>query len=441
MERRQYLTGIGSGIGAMPLMARNGGATDHITVDIVDTTEPLEGGALLDVTAELENTGSSNERVELEFIVGEDEIVAGQRTVPVDAGSTRTVEFLQFRTYPVRVDESFPVRLETESDVAETTVEVDSVDPFDAQYAYPDRDQELTVQPGTKVLFEVDADLMEQQGITHWFVDGEYLITPMGPWPGTYFYDIGRDYFSYTFESAGSYLVDAAVTTDDWNAASRWEVTVTDDGAEPPTVDATRPATSELGTDETTTLELDISSTDTDLDRVVWWMTQSDVILGVSDVDGTSDTARIEIDGGCHTCQIEAWVIDENNVYTTVSPWQFEDYETSNDDDSEEEVSEEDVAVRILETNSPVTGGEMMTVTAELGNTGATDVTREVDLVVGHDPEVLDTHTVTVPADETEQFDLSFETYPVRQDEEFPVRVETGESADERSVYVYGTEA
>ncbi|WP_226008241.1 hypothetical protein [Natrinema salinisoli] len=199
-----------------------------------------------------------------------------------------------------------------------------------------------------------------------------------------------------------------------------------------------RPATSELAADESATLELEVSSGAAELDRVVWWLTQSDVILDVSDVAGDSDTASIEIDGGCHTCQIEAWVIDDNNAYTAVNPWVFEASDAADNDD---DTNEGNVAVRIQETNSPVTGGETLEVTAAIENTGSSEVTREVTLVVGNDPETVDSRMVTVPAGETVQLDLLFETYPVARDDEFPVRVEAGESTGERGVYVHGTES
>ncbi|WP_200840313.1 hypothetical protein [Natrialba sp. INN-245] len=336
MNRRQYLIGAGAGISALPIVSRRRKATDHISVEITETNTPLEGGDLLDMAGELENNGSGDERVELDFVVGEDEEVVSQRTIPVEARETREVDFLQFRTYPVRDDDSFPARLQTEADVAEITVDVLGVDEFDSQYAYPERDQELTVQPETRVHFEIDDELVENQGITHWYVDGEYITTPMGPRSSTYFYDVGREYFTYTFKSEGSYTVDAAVTTSVDNAASRWDVTVTDDGPEPPTVDGSRPDTSELGADESTTLELDVSTSDTDLDRVVWWMTQSDVILDVSDISGSSDTASIDIDGGCHTCRIESWAMDENNVCTVADPWEFEEYEPEDETPADE---------------------------------------------------------------------------------------------------------
>ncbi|PCR88744.1 hypothetical protein CP557_19805 [Natrinema ejinorense] len=61
--------------------------------------------------------------------------------------------------------------------------------------------------------------------------------------------------------------MDAAVTSDDGNTASRWEATVTDDGQKPPTVEIVRPATSELAARETTAPERDVSSDATELDQ------------------------------------------------------------------------------------------------------------------------------------------------------------------------------
>ena len=65
---------------------------------------------------------------------------------------------------------------------------------------------------------------------------------------------------------------------------------------------------------------------------------------------------------------------------------------------------------------------------------------KEVIKHVGDDPELVDSRTVTVPAGGTKQFELVFETYPVAQDDSFPVRVETGDSTDQRTVLAYGTE-
>ncbi|SEP76694.1 hypothetical protein [Natrinema salaciae] len=94
--------------------------------------------------------------------------------------------------------------------------------------------------------------------------------------------------------------------------------------------------------------------------------------------------------------------------------------------------------VTTLSTNAPVTGGERLEVTAVLSNAGDGPAGREVELVVGHDPTTVDTRAVTVGAGETVTVSLGYETYPVENDDEFPVRVRTGDDAAAQTVLVRG---
>lgn len=96
------------------------------------------------------------------------------------------------------------------------------------------------------------------------------------------------------------------------------------------------------------------------------------------------------------------------------------------------------LAVTGLETNAPVTGGDRLEVTAALANTGEGPASREVELVVGHDPTTVDTRSVAVDAGETTTVTLGYDTYPVANDDEFPVRVRTGDDGASQSVLVYG---
>ncbi|WP_254524259.1 hypothetical protein [Natrinema caseinilyticum] len=91
-----------------------------------------------------------------------------------------------------------------------------------------------------------------------------------------------------------------------------------------------------------------------------------------------------------------------------------------------------------LETNAPVTGGDRLEVTATLSNSAENPADREVELVVGDDPTTVDTKRVLVGAGETTTVSLGYETYPVRNDDEFPVRVATGDDTASRSVLVHG---
>ncbi|MFD1564254.1 CARDB domain-containing protein [Haloarchaeobius amylolyticus] len=96
------------------------------------------------------------------------------------------------------------------------------------------------------------------------------------------------------------------------------------------------------------------------------------------------------------------------------------------------------LTVTNLSTNAPVTGGDWLEVTATLANTGEGPVSREVELVVGHDPTTVDSQQVALDAGETTTVSLGYETYPVVNDDEFPVRVRTGDDSASRSVLVYG---
>ncbi|OLZ40485.1 hypothetical protein A6E15_05550 [Natrinema saccharevitans] len=96
------------------------------------------------------------------------------------------------------------------------------------------------------------------------------------------------------------------------------------------------------------------------------------------------------------------------------------------------------LAVTGLETNAPVTGGDRLEVTVTLANTGEGPASREVELVVGHDPTTVDSRSVTVGAGETTAVTMGYDTYPVENDDEFPVRVRTGDDSASRSVLVSG---
>ena len=114
------------------------------------------------------------------------------------------------------------------------------------------------------------------------------------------------------------------------------------------------------------------------------------------------------------------------------------------DDDSTtvpvDTAAEPSISVVIVDTNTPVTAGEYLEVTAELENEGAQSTTQEVVLVVGHDPEQLDSETVSIDAGDAVTITLGYETPDVEADQEFPVQVETEDDTDEREVLVYGNE-
>ncbi|WP_254864749.1 lamin tail domain-containing protein [Halovivax gelatinilyticus] len=90
--------------------------------------------------------------------------------------------------------------------------------------------------------------------------------------------------------------------------------------------------------------------------------------------------------------------------------------------------------IEISETNAPVRAGEVLDVTAEVVNTHDATVTDEIHLTAG---DRVDTASVTLEPDETETVTLSYETYPVASDVEFPVEVAGTGARDRRTVAVH----
>ncbi|MFC4436953.1 MULTISPECIES: hypothetical protein [Natrialbaceae] len=403
---------------------------ERIEVRILETNAPVEGGALLEVTVELENTGTTSARPTVESFVDGDR--RGGRRTTVDAGETETFDLGGYRTYPVERDDRVTVRVETDDDADERTVDVLAVDGLDPAQTTPDR--EIAVQPGTSVLFEVESDALgEYGGRTQWFVDGEYVGWSMGPWYSAYYGHRGADYWQQTFESPGTREIAAAVDADDETLRTAWTIDVTETGVAAPSLDAHRPADDSLEVvrGEPTELELDVSHPDGALERVVWWLGHSDTVLETTDVGGTEDTAAIELEGGCHTCPIVVWVIGEDGVVASENPWVIDEVRDEPDDVLD---------VTITETNDPVDAGEVLEVTATVENATDSERTGDVDLIVGHDPELVDSRSITVDGGDTEMVELEFTTADVRRTQTFPARVETEGGADERTVEVIGIE-
>ena len=403
-------------------------SADEVELQIAETNAPVDGGEQLDVTLEVENTGETAVRPEIEAYL------EGERTLTiettVDAGETETLEDFSFRAPPVVSDDTVTIRFETAGDAVEETVDVLATETLDSEQTSPD--SEITVQPETTVHFEVDADLLGAYGgRTRWFVDGEFAGQSFGPWNSAYYSHRGVDHWQTTFESPGTREVAAAVIGTDETRRATWTVEVTDDGPDAPVIEETDPADEsiEFVRGESTELTLEVAYPDGELERVVWWLGHADVILGESDVSGTEDVATLELDRACYGCPIVTWVFGTDGTTASESPWVI---------DEVVDEPEPELELTILETNDPVDAGALLEVTAELENRGTTDVTQEVELIVGHDPEQVDAESVSVDGDASETVDLEFETATVRRTQAFPARVETEDASDEVTVEVIG---
>ncbi|MFC6716481.1 hypothetical protein ACFQGT_19520 [Natrialbaceae archaeon GCM10025810] len=447
LTRRRVLRGVtAGGIGlsagrAGVREARRIGSTadaraqaGDLEVTIVDAGAPVGAGDYLDVTAEITNAGSTDVRVDVDLVVGHDpERMGGVRTT-VDAGETYEYNG-GFQTYPVPSDDEFPVRVEVDGGVAadERTVGVRGA--ADLPDASPDGD--LSVAPGTEVLFEAGAAAQGGSQQTIWWVDGERASDSLDAWPGEYMAEQGAHYHVESFDSSGSHNVAAAVIPDgeERTYAARWSVDATSGGHSSPVVEAARPSDDPVSVaeGETVPFGLTASDPDGDLDRVVWWLTQADVILDVTDLEGARDTATISYEGTCHTCVVNPWVIAADGTVTTDGP----NWEIRRAEDGGGGGQEGELLVSIRSTDSPVDAGEYLEVIVDVENTGDAPLSQELELVVGHDPKLLDTQEVIVDPGETGAATLGFETYPTRQHERFPVRV-VGEDDDDRvTVEVY----
>ncbi|ELZ01892.1 hypothetical protein C482_05872 [Natrialba chahannaoensis JCM 10990] len=417
-----------------------------LSVSIAETNAPVPAGEYLQVEAELANTGSTDVRAEATLVVGVGETEIARRGMTVGAGETETIR-QGFYTYPVPQDDEFPVRVETPHGVAEQTVSVTAAEALPS--ARPD--DELAVQLGTEVLFEAEAVDSDESQTTIWWVDGERVSSGVGgAWEWQYYEEVSADFWWHEFDERGSHEVTAAVILGDGSTgpgetaeetyATRWEIEVTDDGAVSPSAEGVRPTERVVSVSDRETTEFELEAIDPDggLDRVVWWLTQADRILGVTELEGGADTATVSMDGGCHTCHVVPWVICDDGTATTLSSrWEIDAVGDGGDENDDDGDDTGEFGLSIQGTNSPVDAGDFLEVTASVTNNGDETRAASVELIVGHDATGVDSETVTLEPGESETLTLGYETYETSQDEQFPVRVESDGVTAETSVQVF----
>lgn len=115
----------------------------------------------------------------------------------------------------------------------------------------------------------------------------------------------------------------------------------------------------------------------------------------------------------------------------------FWDVYTSFDREFDPESEVGPVAIELLETNDPVPAGETLEVRVALEHDGRAEALADIELVVGHNPTVVDAVLTSVA--DTETVTLEFETAVVERSQTFPVRVEGDDDAVETTVEVIGT--
>jgi hypothetical protein len=294
-------------------------------------------------------------------------------------------------------------------------------------------DDELEVRPETAVLFEVDAGDGVDPGDVEWDVADDLA----GDLALAFDYASATGTGAYVAEpdTTGTYDVRATASTADERSTREWSLRVDDGGRRSPTIEtlATDPGPdATVGTDDTVEVSIEASDEEGALDRVIWQEGQNHTVVDVDDLDGSRDGATLSTTNS-------GWI---DAGYPTMARVVCADGRTSALETTAGPEVRSPFSVDIVGTNEPVEGGEYLEVTVDVENAGgmmsAGETTQELDLLVGRDPERVDTTTVTVPAGTTERTTLGYETYLVARDDVFPIRVESADDADDRTVRVGG---
>ena len=287
-------------------------------------------------------------------------------------------------------------------------------------------DDEVTVQPGTTVLFELAVPDGVEPHDVEWDTDDDLGRTVFA---GDYASETGNAAFAPSFDTSGSYEVRANPPAGD---PVTWTVDVDDEGHGRPVVEelSTEPGTNEtVGTDQSVEVTATVYDPAGNLGQVVWIEGRNQTVVDRSSLDGGRDTATLAFE------ETPSWI---DFGYPTAAIVVSDDGRVSDQTSDDGPEVRQPLAVSIVETNDPVGAGEDLEVTVEVENVGDVmmvgDDSQAIELVVGDD--VVDTETVTVPWNETETIALSHETFPVQQDVEFLVEVRSEDDTEETTVSV-----
>jgi len=195
-------------------------------------------------------------------------------------------------------------------------------------------ERDVTIEPGTQILFELSADeTVEGPILAEWEIDGD-TDYELGPFHTEYRAE-GEEFYKQTFTEAGTYDVTATVLNQDLERVGtvEWTVRVEEGANEAPSAtpadgggEITLEEDDETGLaideGETVDLTLDVSDPDGNLHRVVWFYGLQDVRLGTTSVSGSQDTATISVERACQ-CPVIVWVVDESGTVTERTVWNF----------------------------------------------------------------------------------------------------------------------
>lgn len=185
--------------------------------------------------------------------------------------------------------------------------------------------REVSVVPGTQVLFEVAVRNWSGDYRKYLSVDGERRFAEPDAFYGGL--DRGeRDVVTHAFEEEGTHSVRLELRDDGDNSLGsvEWTVRVTDDGNRPPTVERLEPRAKVLRfpANENRRRQFALRATDPDgeLDRVVWWSSQCDQVIAVSSLSGSRDTASVAFDPYAG-CPLWPAVVDDSGAVSWDEGW------------------------------------------------------------------------------------------------------------------------
>ncbi|ELY37919.1 hypothetical protein [Natronorubrum tibetense] len=117
MDRRQFITLVGAGVGTAGYggTAVGAQADDPALFEVVflGTNSPIGGGELLWVDGTIQNVGGETGTTDVDFIVGYDPVVEGSQTLTLPPHVRQPVVFEFQAGQPSGGHEVFPVRLDT----------------------------------------------------------------------------------------------------------------------------------------------------------------------------------------------------------------------------------------------------------------------------------------------------------------------------------------
>ena len=466
--RRGVLEGVAVS-GFVPVAATGTAAAQtavqdaSVDVTIQETNSPVETGAVLEVSATVENAGSGSVSTDAVLVVGRDPTVVDTQPIQVGPGATETVE-LTFETAVVDNDQEFPVwtvvgeaadrtnvlvyadappvaidivrtndplatgevlevtaRLETEGDVSTTeTVElVVGHNPTTVDSAT------VSVQStgGRLVTLEFETALVDNTQAFPVRVVGssdsaERTVRVIGTNDDPVETDV-------TFPSCTR--AEVSGTFGDGNSVAASTGFYDEGGGEPIYGNTIMEDWIEIGTH----VDAPFSGT------IVF------EIGNQRDVSATSDGARVEVpDYGELGTVLTGITLPQDYPTATISRSNPQAESCLGEiENGAGGGSEGTLSVSITGTNAPVDAGEFLEVTAVVENTGGGSASGTVALVVGHDPEQVDSATVSLESGASTTVSLGYTTYPAAQTTRFPVRVESPDDSAVRSVTVYGTES